>query len=283
MILIADSGSTKTDWRMINSAGEISQAKSAGYNPYYQKTGDLKSDIENTLLSKIETEVNEIFYYGAGCGSEQNRKLISNTLLDIFPSSKIEVSHDLLAAARALCGNEPGIACILGTGSNSCSYDGIEILENIPSLGYVMGDEGSGAYLGKKLLADFLRGDMPVSIAEKMQNRFELSKDQVLEAVYQKEKPSKYLAGFSRFIFQNIKNPYCYRLVYNVLKLFFETNILKYENAKSSKIHFTGSVAFYYSNILRQVANDMGVSVGNIVESPIAGLTLYHQKQLNNS
>jgi len=282
MILIADSGSTKTDWRFISKEGQISQAKSYGFNPYYQDTIDLKTDIENNLLSQIKgEEVEEVYYYGAGCGSAENRKLIHELIKDIFVNARIEVSHDLLAAARALCGIEPGIACILGTGANSCSYNGNEIVSNIPSLGYVMGDEGSGAYLGKILLADFLRGDMPNFIAERITKRFNLTKDDVLESVYQKEKPSKYLASFSKFIFQNIKDPYCYRLVYDALKSFFEINILKYENSGNLKIHFTGSVAFYYSNILRQVANDLGVNVVNIVESPIAGLTLYHQKQLN--
>lgn len=283
MILIADSGSSKTDWRVLKNDGTISQAKTAGFNPYYQAPQQLEEEIKAVLIPQIDTSVTSIFYYGAGCSSNENKTVIQDVLQKYFKGAIVEVEHDLLAAARALCGIEPGIACILGTGVNSCLYDGDKIVDNVASLGYVLGDEGSGAYLGKKLLADYMRNDLPVTIREKFVKRFALEKDAILTEVYQGKTPTRFLAGFSRFIFQNIKDPYCYQLVYKSFETFFEKNVIKYKSYEKHKVHFTGSVAFYYSNILRQVANDRGVSVGNIVETPIAGLTLYHQKSISNT
>jgi N-acetylglucosamine kinase-like BadF-type ATPase len=278
MILIADSGTTKTDWRVIDSEGKISQAICGGINPYYHDEPTISLEVES-IVSQINSEVEEIYFYGAGCSSEQNKEKVKNAISQVFPKSKIIVNHDLMAAAHSLCGEESGIACILGTGANSCLYDGESILDNIPALGYIMGDEGSGAYLGKRLLSDYLRRNMPEKIEQLIDKRFGLTKENVLDSIYLQEGASKYLASFSKFIFQNIKQPYLYKLVYTSFEEFFDRNILKYKDYGNHQVHFTGSVAFYYSDILRQVANDKGVSVRNIIESPIAGLTLYHQKQ----
>lgn len=280
MIIIADSGSTKTDWRVLNRNGSISQAKTIGFNPYYISTDKITEELNSSLLPQINGIPSKIYYYGAGCSSEQNKNDVKQALHNVWNNVEIEVGHDLLAAARALCLDEEGIACILGTGSNSCYYNGDNIVENIPSLGYVLGDEGSGAYMGKKLLQGYFRGTMPQPIVDRIVKRFGISLEEVLQKTYKEPMPNRFMASFAKFIFQNIKDPYLYRLVHQCFTDFFEQNIMLYENYENQKIHFTGSIAFYFSNILRQVAAEKQVTVKNIIESPIAGLTLYHQKQL---
>ena len=282
MILIADSGGSKTDWRLVLNNGSIEQASSPGFNPYYQPIEDLKRIVQEILLPKIpdSEEVKEIYFYGAGVSSEKNQLSIKNAFLEFFPKSQIEIGWDLLAAARALCGNEPGIACIMGTGSNSCLYDGRNIIDNVANLGWILADEGSGANIGRKLLVDYLRKKLPDSLAKQFHARFPFTREEFLEKVYQEEKPSAFLASFTRFIFQHLKEPYCYQLIYSSFAEFYENNVMKYENYQNLKVHFTGSIAFYFSDILRQVANDKGITVKNILEGPIAGLTLYHTQMV---
>lgn len=277
MILIADSGASKTDWRMLHH-GEVEQAQTLGFNPYYQPEEQLDREIREVLLPQIKNPVKEIYYYGTGCSSEKNRQVIRNVMQRYFADAYIEVWHDLEAAARALCGHEEGIACILGTGANSCYYDGKKIVENVTSLGYVLGDEGSGAWMGKRIIADYLRKDLPPRLWDQFKKRFPMSKDEILSRVYSEDMPGRFLGSFSHFIFQHLREPYCYKLVYDGFAEFFEKNVCKYERATSLPVHFTGSVAFYFSDVLRQAGTDKGLRVGRIVESPIAGLTLYHQK-----
>jgi N-acetylglucosamine kinase-like BadF-type ATPase len=282
MILIADSGGSKTDWRLLQSDGAIDQANTPGFNPYYQPIHDLKKNVEEALLPKINEKVDKIFFYGAGVSSEKNQLTIQDALKDYFPEAKIEIGWDLLAAARALCGHEPGIACIMGTGSNSCQYDGEKIVDNVANLGWILADEGSGANLGKKLVVDYLRKKMPSTLSEQFHARFPFHREDILERVYQHEKPSAFLASFAKFIFQHLNDSYCYQLVYDSFSEFYENNVMKYNNYQNLKVHFTGSIAFYFSDILRQVANDKGITVKNILEGPIAGLTLYHKEDLNS-
>lgn len=281
MILIADSGASKTDWRIIDEKGHIEQAQSIGYNPYYQPMEQFDQEVREVLVPQIKHPIHKIFYYGTGCSSDKNRKMIRTVLERYFNHAHIEVWHDLLAAARALCGEEEGIACILGTGSNSCYYDGSRIVENVTSLGYVLGDEGSGAYLGKRIVADYLRKDLPEKLWDQFKKRFPMDRDEILSRVYSQEMPGRFLGSFSHFIFQHLKEPYCYQLVYDGFAVFFEKNVMRYKGYESLKVHFVGSVAFYFSDVLRQVASDKGITVKNILESPIAGLTLYHQKDLH--
>jgi glucosamine kinase len=281
MILIADSGGSKIDWRMIHRDGTITQANCAGFNPYYQPIGDLKKNIEDVLLPNIKEEVTKIFFYGTGVSSEKNQKVIHDAFQEYFKRARLEVGWDLLAAARALCGDEPGIACILGTGSNSCQYDGVKIVDNVSNLGWILADEGSGTNIGKRLVFDYFRKNMPEKLAEQFHQRFPWSREEVLEKVYQQEKPSAFLASFAKFVFQHLKEPYCYKLMYQSFSDFYENNVMKYENFRSMKVHFTGSIGFYFSDVLRQVANDKGIIVKNILEGPISGLALYHQKDID--
>lgn len=280
MIIIADSGGSKIDWRLLNEDGSIGQANSPGFNPYYQPIGHLRTIVKDTLVPKIKGPVSKIFYYGTGVSSEKNVKVIEDAFHEFFSSAKIEVGWDLLAAARATCGHEPGIACILGTGSNSCAYDGEKIVDNVANLGWILADEGSGTYMGKRIVFDYFRKEMPESVAKFFRERYPWSREEVLEKVYQQEKPGAFLASFAKFIFQHLNDPYCYQLAYQSIADFFENNVMKYENYKSMKVHFVGSIGFYFSDVLRQVANDKGIMVKNILEGPIAGLTLFHQQEL---
>jgi glucosamine kinase len=280
MKLIADSGSTKTDWRILAPSGEILQAKTMGFNPYYQASEEISREVREKLLPQLKAEVSEIHFYGAGCSNSTQKKKVAKALQEVFPQAHIQVEHDLLAAARALCGHEAGIACILGTGSNSCFYDGENIVQNIASLGFMLGDEGSGAALGRELIKAYMRNQLPEVIKERFEKRFPERADEIMERIYQQSFPNRYLAQFSQFLYQNLKEPYVYRLVYSELERFFEATVMKYERFDQQKVHFTGSIAFYYGNLLRQIAQEKGVMVRNIIESPIAGLTLYHQQKI---
>ena len=279
MILIADSGSTKTDWRMIASTGEISQARTVGFNPYFQDTDSIATELAKSLKPAVNEAITEVYYYGTGCGTESSCAIVRQAIQQVFSeATTVSVASDLLGAARALCGHEVGIACILGTGSNSCYYDGEQISYQIPNLGFWLGDEGSGGNLGKTLVTNYLLKDLAPDLEAKFEKRFpNTTRDLVLENAYKKPFPNRYFASFSKFLFDNRSHPQAYRLVYDSFDLFFQKYICKYPDYKQLKIHFTGSVAFYYSDILRQVANDKGVTVKNIMETPIAGLTLYHQ------
>lgn len=279
MILIADSGSSKTDWRLIDKEDKITQAKTVGINPYHQTEEQIRQVLQEELLPQIKIPaIEQVYFYGAGCATDAAQGQVQKAFSAVFPQSSISVFSDLFAAARALCGHDPGIACIIGTGSNSCLYDGQDMADHIPPLGYILGDEGSAAYLGRELLNRFLKRDMPEPLRQQFNKRYKITEADVLENVYKKPQANRYLAGFSRFAFHHLNHPYIVRLVYDGFSAFFEKNVCKYENYQQYKVHFTGSVAFYYSNVLRQVANDKGIVLQNIMETPIAGLTLYHQK-----
>lgn len=282
MILIADSGSTKTDWRVIDEEGKISQAKTVGLNPYLETQEKMVRVLREELYPQLKTSIREVHFYGAGCTTESACTLITEAIRKVLQEVKVSVNSDLLGAARALCGTEAGIACILGTGSNTCLYDGKEIIDNIPPMGFIIGDEGSGSNIGKELLNRYFRRELPAGIREKLEKRFDMSKEAVLENVYRQPYANRYMAGFAKFVFQNLKEPYLMHMVYDILANFFDKTIAHYDNYQQYKIHFTGSIAFYFGNLLRQVANDKGMRIFNILESPIAGLTLYHQEALKS-
>ena len=276
--LIADSGSTKTDWRIVDEDGKIEQAKTIGFNPFYSEIGYFQQDIETQLYAQLNKyDVGEVYYYGAGCSNSKNIHIVSAMLLETFPKAKVSVTHDLLAAARALCGHGPGIACILGTGSNSCLYDGQKIVHNIESLAYVLGDFGSGSTMGKELLSSYFHKELPATLRLKFEERFHLDRNEMLERIYKKPMAATYLASFSKFLFDNTQEPFIHELISNQFRKFLTHYVLPYEGARDLKINFTGSVSFYYNAILRQVASELGLTVGNICETPIAALTLYHQ------
>lgn len=280
MILIADSGSSKTDWRVIHSDKRISQHRGIGFNPYYQTSEEMAIQMQDDFLVSLESEIEEIYFYGAGCSSPDRKSEVSAALKTVFPTAEITIDHDLAAAAKATCGHQPGIACILGTGSNSCDYDGIQIVDSRPAPGYIFGDEGGGGYVGRKLLKDFINDEMPPEIKKELVDNFHLTNTVIQEHVYQKPFPNRYMASFCRFITEHKSNPYCYMLYYSSFQEFFKQHVMKYKDYTQKPVNFVGSIAFYNSDILRKAATDVQINVNLIIESPIAGLTLYHKENL---
>ncbi|WP_027003108.1 N-acetylglucosamine kinase [Hugenholtzia roseola] len=281
MILIADSGASKTDWRLILSPTQIVPLKSSGWSPYFMESAEMIADGKAQLLPKMDTnwvgQIRQIYFYGTGCSNVENCKRVEIALQNLFPAAtQIAVAHDLLGAARALCGREAGIACILGTGSHACLFDGENITAEAMNLGFWLGDEGSGGYLGKRLLTAWAYREMPPALHQKLQKRYQLDRNTLLARAYQQPKPNEYFASFSHFLLHNLEDPFCYTLVYEAFLLFLERHVCKFENYDQLPVHFTGSIAFYFGNILRKAAQNKGIWLKNIVEKPIAGLTLYH-------
>lgn len=281
MILIADSGATKTDWRMVDNYGVAEQVATAGINPQYLDTDKIYTIIAGGLLPHLkEKGPSVIYYYGAGCSSPERNQRVESALRKAFPDPDIYVDHDLLGAARALCGHEPGIACILGTGSNTCLYDGKDIKDNVPSLGFLMGDEGSGAYLGKMLIRAYLYRELPDELAQSLKNTYNLTKDGILDSTYNSDMPSTYLATFARFIHEKRKHPVIHAMIYENFSKFFEHHVCKYDNFTNLPIHFVGSIAYHFSDTLKQVVKKYGANIGRIITSPSEGLIQYHLELL---
>ena len=280
MILVAESGSTKTDWKLIDQNKVQKTIHTDGINPFHQRQEDITRIISTSALAAITDPIDEIYFYGAGCNYPENIRIVRESIRSIFNNARIFVEHDLLAAARALCGRSQGIACILGTGSNSCFFDGQSIKQANPSLGYILGDEGSGVYMGKKLLRDVLYQDLPKSLYEKFMEIYQVTVDDALDNVYNKYLPNRYIASFTKFIGDNIHHPYMHGLVYESFLDFIECHVISYPQAENYKVHFVGSVAFNFKNVLERVVVDAGLIMGTVIEFPINGLILYHQNKI---
>ena len=277
MILIADSGSTKTDWIVVENGNKIHSYKTLGINPYFLDKEDIISIIKSDVnASRLIGNISKIHFYGAGCASSAKSELVKKSLQDVFKGSEINVEHDLLGAARALLNKGNGLVAILGTGSNSCKFDGGKIIQNIPSLGYVLGDEGSGAYLGKILVKEYLNGTLNRDLHNKFSLDFKLSSEEILDAIYRKPFPNRFLASFCPFLSKHISNPLIRLMVEEGITDFFETHILKYPDYNSLKVGFVGSIGYCFKDILKDVAKNKNVQLGKILKSPIEGLLAYH-------
>jgi len=281
MILIADGGSTKTDWRLIKDGREYKKIQTSGFNPYLVGSDEIEAILWKELQPYIDnTAVNSVYYYGAGCSTAVKNQIVETAFEIIFPNAKLYISHDLLAASHALCGDEEGIAAILGTGSNSCYYDGKDIKDGIFSLGYFFGDEGSGAYLGKQLITAYLHKELPEEIAKKLSEAYPMSLENILDAVYTKPAPSRFLASFSNFINENRFHPYIYNLITDAFRLFYKYQVCCYARHKEVPVHFVGSVAYHYRDILTAIGMEFGVKTGKFIKAPIDGLVEYHQENI---
>lgn len=279
MILIADGGSTKTDWRLIKEGREYKKVQTSGFNPYLVGSDEIEAILWKELQPYIDNNgISAVYYYGAGCSTPVKNMIVENAFEKIFPNAKIYVSHDLLAASHALCGDEEGIAAILGTGSNSCYYDGKDIKDGIFSLGYFFGDEGSGAYLGKQFLIAFLHKELPEEIEKKFNEKYPMSRESILDSVYTKPAPSRFLASFSNFINDNRDHPYIYNLIAQAFREFYKYQICCYARHKEVPVHFVGSVAYHYSDILTTIGLEFGVKTGKFIKAPIDGLVEYHRE-----
>ncbi|MDR0429844.1 MAG: ATPase [Tannerellaceae bacterium] len=276
MILIADSGSTKTEWRVTDKGKSLLCIHTAGINPYFQNTEDIEREIENKLLPGIkDIPVDAVYFYGAGCNVPEKNCLITDAISSFLPVP-VEVNSDLLGAARSLCGQAPGIACILGTGSNSCFYDGKNIVKNISPLGFILGDEGSGAVLGKLLVGDCLKNQLPKHLKDRFIEQYQLTPAGILDHVYKQPFPNRYLATLSKFLIENISEPSMYKLVYDSFRSFFIRNVMQYDNYTALPISFIGSIAFYYQDILREAAKSLSLQIKQITQTPMEGLLSYH-------
>lgn len=275
ILLIADSGSTTTDWAVVNN-GTTLHIKTSGINPIHQDDATIGHTLSKELIPQLHgVQPTHIHFYGAGCvGGEVNQRLQAIIAL-YFGDTNIEIYSDLLAAARSLCGHNKGIAGILGTGANSCLYDGEKIVENIPPLGYILGDEGSGASLGKAFLRALLRKELGNELLEEFYATYNTDYSQLITRIYRQPAANRFLASLSPFIASHISIPAVEKIVEETMAAYLDNHILRY-NSIDTPLHLTGSVAYYYRDTIAKVAQSRGITIGNITQSPIEGLIIYH-------
>ena len=275
-ILIADGGSTKTDWSIVSGNWEIDRIRTGGINPFFQTEEEISAEIRDNLIPRIRESdsVGAVYFYGAGCAFPEKNEIIRRSVTRYLPVP-VEVGSDLLAAARALCGDSPGIACILGTGSNSCFYDGKIVVKNVRAGGYILGDEGSGAVLGKMFLSDVLKGLAPKDVTADFFEKFRISPNEVMESVYNRPFPNRFLSTISYFLADYTNDDYVFELITGNLRNFFTRNVCQYDY-KNYPIRFVGSLAYSYAAILREVAREFGIELEIIEETPMNGLIEFH-------
>lgn len=277
MKLIIDCGSTKADWVLLDETRVLEKIKTEGFNPNYTDKESIIRIIENELICKDYIPyITEIYFYGSGCGNINNCNMIKEILSCRFVNASVEVNHDMMAACRAILGNRKGIACILGTGSNSACYDGNEITEQAVSLGYILGDEGSGSNIGKNLIRDFFYRKMPDDLSLKFKEEYDLNIKTTIEHLYHKQHVSKYLASFSKFAYENIDNKYIKDLYSESFDEFVDVFLLGYEMSNETEIGFVGSISYYFQDIIKQRLERKGLKLGNIMKDPIEGLVKFH-------
>ena len=283
MILIADGGSTKADWVALNTnKKEEFRVRTLGLNPVVVEEEELHNRIINMFqLINIKDDVTEIHFYGAGCGTPKPTAVLKKVLETIFVNAKVFIAEDMLAAVYAATGKEPAIVCILGTGSNSCYFDGKHMEMVVPSLGYILMDEASGNYFGKKLIIDYYYKNMPKKIASKFENEFNLEADFIKNNIYKEANPNMYLATFAKFMFDFKDEKYIKRLIKKGFQEFFKYRILPYNKDESTKIYFIGSIAHYFSDILEKVASKYNLKITGVIKRPIDNLLEYHKENIN--
>lgn len=278
-ILIADSGSTKCEWCLVSS-NKRQSFFTQGMSPYFLTPDQMEEVIRRELLPKITGRKPEaIHFYGTGNKSLENAKRTSRVLQKIFPDALVTVDHDLLGAARAFCQQEKGVACILGTGSNSCSYNGKKILKNSPGLGYVLGDEGSGAYLGKKVIQYYLYGIFEKELHDKFEKKYAVNAAEILENVYQKPLPNRYLASFAKFLGENRGHYMIENIIEDGLNDFFYNHVSRYKESSLYPVHFTGSIAWHFRDVVLSLCDAYGMQAGTILQQPMDGLVKYHRRK----
>ena len=275
MKIIAESSSTRTDWALVDGTQIVERAFTTGLNPYFQTRREISQCVRLELPEVFfQRRWNHVYFYGAGCGNTEKCKTIESSLVAQF-KTPVTVESDLLGAARGLLVRRPGLACILGTGSNSCLYNGESIVRSVAPLGFILGDEGSGAYMGKRMVADMLKGLAPAQLTEAFFEKFSVTPNVLMDNVYMNTLPSRALSNYSSFLRDHLDNPYCYRLVYDAFMEFFSRNIISYDD-KSQPLSFVGSVCTQYKPILLKAAYDFGAVIDKIVPNSMPGLIEYH-------
>lgn len=277
MLLIADSGSTKTDWILTSlTEGKLLEFRTSGINPFFMSERDIIKILQNTSeIQPYLKKVNEIYFFGAGCSSPDRREHVSNALSQIFKNAFTNVEDDLAAAAYATCGQSEGLSCILGTGSNITYFDGHEVKPGKHGLGYILGDEGSGTYFGKKLITSYLYDTMPAHLLKAFKQQYHLNKAEVIKQVYEKPAPNFYLASFSNFMSQYTSDPFIIELLKVGFDEFVQTNIKSYPDCKRLTCHFIGSIAFHFQDVLREVCEANEIQTGKILKHPIEELNQF--------
>lgn len=278
MKLIAESSTTRTDWALVEGAEIVEHAYTTGLNPYFQSRREISHSIRLELPEVFfRRKLEHVYFYGAGCANTEKCKIMESSLVAQF-KTPVTVESDLLGAARGLLVRESGLACILSTGSNSCLYNGLEIEKTVAPLGFILGDEGSGAYMGKRMIADMLKGLAPRDLTEAFFEKNNVTPNMLLDEVYSNKLPSKLLSQYSVFLRENLDNSYCYRLVYNAFMEFFTRNIISYDYT-GIPLSFVGSVCVMYQPILLKVASDFGAQIKKIIRNSMPGLVAYHSEE----
>ena len=275
MILVADSGSTKTDWLVADDFGDKRRFQTSGINPIFRSTEDILEEL-TPFFRDLHLPVEAIYFYGAGVVNAEKESIIKRALVDLFGEVKSEIASDVLGAARSACGRAPGIACILGTGSNACYYNGEQVVKGIPPMGFILGDEASGAVLGKHLIGDYFKAVMPSELRQKFDRKFGVEKDVVIDRVYRTEKPNKYLASFAVFLSEEVAHDYCRTLLQSQFRVFLERNVLQLPESKNLRVNFVGSIAFCFQDILKEELAKVNLTAGIILKEPIEALLEYH-------
>ena len=279
MILIADCGSTKIDWCLLNNDKVEKQVFTLGVNAVMLTEEEMRQRFAEQLMPEMADyagKIDAVYFYGAGCIAPEVCGNVARAIRSNIPAPVIEVYTDLLAAARALCGRERGIACIMGTGSNSCLYDGTSIVANVSPLGFILGDEGSGAVLGRLFLGDVLKKQLPAEVCARFLDEYDLDLLTIIKRVYKEPQPNRFLASVTPFISRNIDVPQIHDMVLGSFRAFFRRNIKQYEAYRQLKVNFIGSIAYYFRPVLEEAAAAEGCTVGDIVKSPMEGLIKYH-------
>lgn len=277
-ILIADSGATKCEWKLVQKTGKNKSIITQGISPYFLNKDQIVDLLTGELLPKLrQTIISHIHFYGTGLNNAANVVIVKKALKKLFPVAKAEVQTDLLGAARALCGRKKGIACILGTGSNSCYYNGRRIVKNSPGIGYILGDEGSGAYLGKKLVQYYLYNTFDEELKARFEKRFQVSPIEILDHVYKQPLANRYLASYAIFLTENRGHYMIENIIEDGLNDFFFTHLYKYRESWTLPIHFIGSIAFGFKDVLKDLCHTYELELGNVIKTPMQGLLSYHR------
>ena len=274
--LIADSGSTKTEWCLLKN-DKPTLFTSQGMSPYFVNEEQIDQTIRREVFPFIKkNKIDEIYFYGTGCKNPANIKMFKKVFSQLFPEAVVVVDNDLSGAAKALCGNEKGIACILGTGSNSCYYNGKRIVKNSPGLGFILGDEGSGAYLGKKVIQHYLYNIFDEELRARFDAKFLTTGTEIIESVYKKPLPNRYLASFAIFLAENRGHYMIENIIEDGINDFFYTHIISYRESSKLPVHFTGGIAYGFKDVVAELCQNYGLQLGNILRSPMEGLIRYH-------
>lgn len=274
--IIADSGSTKAEWCLVTN-GSARTLFTEGISPYFLTGGQMIDIIRKGVSSQIHAEtVANVYYYGTGCASPDNARLVTGVLQEVFPEASIEVDTDLMGAARSLCGHQQGIACILGTGTNSCYYDGKNIVRNSPGLGYILGDEGSGAYLGKKVLQYYLYNTFDEDLRSRFDAKYVTTREEILDSVYKKPFPNRYLAGFTMFLSENRGHYMIENIIEDGFNDFFFYHLCKYNEVWKYPVNFVGGVASGFKDVLEELCRSYEFELGTVLKNPMEGLVKYH-------